>query len=162
MIRSKALILGLILGLFVAVFAPVGAANADSGYRYRNFSVIDAGTGYVATATTCIFKIDNTHFRQCVQSEDNLLAWNTDPNFQMNALCWDLEINPDTYAQITCIGGSSLTLNDVANDGIAWDGDGAGPVWTFENADSPAFRLRFYGVGPGSVQNRKDDFATIG
>ena len=156
--RRTLVILCAVTGLTLGLAVP---AQAAAGFRERDY-VVKVGAA-TATARTWVYRLDGPQVRMRNATEGIGFAWNTDlgsGKFRMNAICLDVEVDIDTYHQWFCIGGSSTTLDDVATAGTATFENP--PFINFNPNDSPAFRVRFYGVGSGAIENRVDDFATIG
>jgi hypothetical protein len=158
-------ILAILVTTTAAISLAISPAQA-TGTIYTFSATNPASNGGLATAQVCAVKVAINSVRLCETdrpAEGNWISWDTGTDsggkFKMNALCLDYEDFPNHYIQWHCIGGSSTTLDDVATSGTAGTTDS--PAVIFSTGDFPAFRIRFYGVGTGSIQNRYDSYQRI-
>ena len=142
----------------VALAAPAAQASPGTGSP-QHFS---CASGSSRTGVDLFYDVGNVQGTPTLTP--TFFRWHTDNGsgggFRMNALAIDIETTPDHYTQMVLRGGSSTSLDDVGADG-QWDAPLPVTAFHFSGQDSPALRVRCYGVGTGSVQNRVDDYAPI-
>lgn len=149
MIKRIALLLTA-LGLAVGTLAVATPANAaqpytevltvwNSAHTHNakvtiKYNLINAGAGYIRPT--------------------NLSArYDTDPNFQANKVEVYYEREPDQYSAIAAswqIGGTPDSVDDVST---GFDFTSFAEALSFHDIDGPAWRLRVWGVGSGSIEN---------
>lgn len=145
-ITALALVFG--FGLAATIVAPQASAL---GVFTEHLTVTNPLDGYHADV---VLHYDIVWVREGHWQATNVTgSLNTTPNFQMNRLVVAIETSPGTYAGVAVYGGSQDTLNDVdASYTIGIRGP-----YGFDGADTPAWQMLAYGVGPGnSVVNGSD------
>jgi hypothetical protein len=150
-----------LMAVGMVMTSAIGAEAA--GFQTKDFTVTNGN--YTAFARVVIYRLDSNTFRLRNQNEGWGWSYTTSDGsefggFRMNAICLDYEDTPGHYTQYVCTHAPSTTLDDVPTN-LNQPFINAGYV-DFNTSDSPALRFRFYGVGPGPIENRFDDYVAFG